>query len=207
MKPLHLWGTLILSVMAAGAVISAFNDLIEGDGPLFRLNGPAGTVLLAPLLLAIVARFWRRVREINWGEKTDATLRFAEPWLSYISSLVFGACLVGLAVLGFVGYRGKTVELVCESLLFLLGLSLLVLKLRSGRAELVLSPVGIAVQRRDPIAWDRVVAAQISNRPWKNEIIVELRQDHQIRLLPTLLGVDPVDLLRAIEVRQTAYTF
>jgi hypothetical protein len=207
MKPLHLWGTVILSVMAAGAVVSGFRELITSDDPVFRLNGPAGTLLLAPALLAIVARFWHRVRPINWGEKTETTLSFAEPWLNYASSVALGLCLIGFSVLGFLGYQGKAVELIFDAVLFLVGLGLLFHKLRRGRAELVLSPGGLMLRRAAPIAWDRVVRERMTRRPWSTEIVIELRQQARIRLLPTLLGANPVDLLRAIEVRRTAYTF
>lgn len=219
MKPLHLWGTVILSVMAAGAVVGGVSELLTSGNPVFRLNGPAGTLLLAPALLAIVARFWHRVRPISWAEKTDTTLTFAEPWLNYASTVILGACLVGFAVLGVFGYQGKSIELIFDAVLLLAGLGLLVHKLRNGRSELVLSPIGLIVRRAAPIAWDRVVSAGMSRLPWSTNIVIEIRQSglstadparaarQKIRLLPTLLGADPVDLLRAIEVRRTAYTF
>ncbi len=213
MKPLHLWGTVILSVMAAGAVVSAINELVAGGGPFFRLNGAVGTLLLAPALLAIVARFWHPVRPISWAEKTDATLAFAEPWLNFASTTTIGVCLVAFGVLGFFGYQGKAIEIVFDAFLLLCGLGLLVHKLRNGRARLVLSPLGLIFRQATPVAWDRIISAEIGRLPWKTEIVLELRQASsarsrsQLRLLPTLLGVDPVDLLRAIQVRQTAYTF
>jgi hypothetical protein len=207
MSPLRAWGTIILSVMAASAIVAGAVDLYESDGPIFRLNGPAGTLLIAPVLLTIVARFWHRVREVSWGEKTETTLSFAESWLGYASSIVFSVCLIGLSGLGFAGYQGKIVELVCDSLLLILGLGLLIHKLRNGRSELVLSPSGIKLRRAAPIAWDRVAAARMDRLPWTNAIVIELRQQDSIRILPTLLGADPGDLLRAIEVRRAAYTF
>jgi hypothetical protein len=213
MKPLHLWGTVILSVMATGAVISAVNELMAGDSPVFRLNGAVGTLLLAPALLAIVARFWHRVRPISWAEKTDAILTFSEPWPNYASTTVIGACLVAFGALGFLGYQGKTIEIAFNAVLLLLGFGLLVHKLRKGRASLVLSPIGLIFRQATPIAWDRIVSAEMGRFPWKTEIVLELRQASgarersRLRLLPTLLGADPVDLLRAIQVRQTAYTF
>jgi len=207
MKPLHLWGTVILSLMAASAVVAGVEALISGDDPVLRLNGPAGTLLLAPALLAIVARFWNRVRSINWGEKTDATLTFAESRLNFASSVTLGFCLIGFAGLGFVGYQGKLIELVFDALLLVVGLGLLFHKLRNGRTELVLSPLGLIFRRATPIAWDRVTAARMGRSPWATEIVIELKEREKIRLLPTLLGVDPVDLLRAIDVRRTAYTF
>ena len=207
MNPLRLWGTVILSLMAASALVAGFSQLADDDGPVLRLNGPAGTLLFAPFLLAIVARFWHRVRPINWGEKTDTVLSFAEPWLNYISTVALGACLIVFGALGFFGYHGKTVELVFDALLLLVGMGLLVHKLRRGRAGLVLSPTGLGLQHATPVAWDRITAARMSRRPWTTEIVIELRQQDRIRLLPTLLGADPADLLRAIEVRRTAYTF
>jgi hypothetical protein len=213
MKPMHLWGTVILSVMAAGAVMSGITELVSGEDPIFRLSGAAGTLLFAPALLAIVARFWQRVRPIDWAEKTDATLTFAEPWLSYASTTAIGLCLVGFGGLGFLGYQGKAVELAFDAVLTLLGLGLLVHKLRHGRARLVLSPIGLIFRQPTPIAWDRVMSAEMSRIPWMTEIVLELRLPNdsggrsRLRLLPALFATDPVDLLRAIQVRRTAYTF
>jgi len=210
---MHLWGTVILSVMAVTAVISAINELMAGENPVFRMNGAAGTLLLAPALLAIVARFWHRVRPISWAEKTDATLTFAEPWLNYASTTVIGLCLVAFGVLGFFGYQGKVIEIVFDAVPLLLGLGLLAHKLRNGRASLVLAPIGLIIRKATPIAWDQVVSAEMGRLPWTTEIVIALRQPkaggsaRKLRLLPTLLGADPVDLLRAIQVRKTAYTF
>jgi hypothetical protein len=218
MKPLHIWGTVILSIMAVSALLMGFDQIANGDTPTFRLNGPAGTLLLAPALMAIVARFWHRVRSVPWETPIDATLNFAEPLPNYLSSVLLGVCLVGFAGLGFFGYQGNKAELVIAAFLLVCGVGLLFHKLRKGRAALILSPTGLISGRSTAVTWDRVVGAQASQLPWSTEIVLEIRRQTEntgsersaggkVRILPILLGADPVDLLRAIQVRRTAYTF
>lgn len=215
--PLKLWGTVILSIMAASAVRVGIDELMGGDAPL-RINGPIGTLLIAPALLAVVVRFWRRRSPVPPGLGPEATLFFAEPWLEYGAMVVLAICLLVASALGFLSSLGSRFELCLDSLLLVLGASLLTHKLRNGRARLLLSPSGMICSKKRPttVSWDRVKGLEMSSQPWSTDIVVKFSRSgvssptpevESIKVSPTLLGVEPASLYRAIETRRTLFTF
>lgn len=207
----RIFWTGVVGLVFLSALFVGLSQLFAPAAPRLALNGAAGSLLAATMLLILIARMWRRI-EIVPTSDVHVAFSLEESRLQYGSALLFGLCLICLGGLGLSGYTGQNVEIIAGALLVLVGLGVLTHVFWRGRARLALSPTGIAHCRTAVIAWDRIAGVRLSALPWRPIIYVDIKHHagadaRRLQLNPKLLGADPTALFEMIAARRNAFTF